>query len=93
MTHQFFQSTARWSIVQGEHLQDVQILIDDRSAVQLPARQVRTHGVKTLASWPIFVTAILNEQAEYTYAYALETSAELSLREARPQITSCPSST
>jgi hypothetical protein len=61
MTTHIHKSTAHLTFVDGEHIQDLQILIDDREVfVSLPGKYER-HGIKTLASWPIFVTAVLNE--------------------------------
>ena len=54
-------SFALITFVNGDHIQDVQLLIDDRELYNaLPGKSER-HGIKTLTSWPIFVTAILNE--------------------------------
>ena len=61
MSTQVFQSQALVTFIQGEHIQDVQILIDDRELFrQLPGKSERK-GVKSLANWPFFVTAIFNE--------------------------------
>ena len=62
MSKQILKSTAILAYVYGEHIKDVQILIDDRQVFNaLPGKHER-YGIKTLASWPFFVTAILNEQ-------------------------------
>lgn len=72
MSPQIMKSTAQVLFVQGEHVQDVQILIDDRELYNLLPGKFERHGIKTLSNWPFFVTAILNEQAEAKSIYALE---------------------
>ena len=63
MTPEVLQSTALVNFVQGEHITDVQILINDYTLFcKLPGKFERM-GVKSLASWPIFITAIYNEAA------------------------------
>lgn len=66
MPTEVFHSNARVTLVRGDHYQDVQILIDDRQLFnRLPGKPER-QGVKSLASWPFFVTAIFNAgQFEY----------------------------
>jgi DNA repair protein RadC len=60
MTNQTLKSNAVIILVRGEHILDVQILIDDRELFnRLPGKSER-RGVKSLASWPFFVTAIMN---------------------------------
>ena len=55
------KSRAFLTYVVSEHIQDLQILIDDVEVfLSLPGKLER-QGIKTLASWPIFVTAVLNE--------------------------------
>jgi DNA repair protein RadC len=73
MTTQILQSTALVQFVQGEHVQDVQILIDNRKLFcKLPGKSERK-GVKSLSAWPIFITAIYNDQvAEDCGIYSLE---------------------
>ena len=62
MNKKIHKSTAFLAYIDAENIQDVQILIDDRQVFNaLPGKHER-YGIKTLASWPIFVTAILNEQ-------------------------------
>jgi hypothetical protein len=60
------------TFIQGTHLQDVQILIDNEQLYNRLPGKLERHGIKTLASWPLFVTAILNEQAEARSDYALQ---------------------
>ena len=76
MTQQFYKSTAQVVYLLGEHLQDFQVLIDDPQLYNLLPGKYERHGIKTLASWPIFVTAILNEQAEYHIRHAQTCGAE-----------------
>jgi DNA repair protein RadC len=77
------QSTALVQLVQGEHIQDVQILIDNRELFnKLPGKSERK-GVKSLASWPFFVTAIFNDSqanAQMTYSLARHQQ-EMAVRE------------
>ena len=62
MNKKIHKSTAFLAYIDAENIQDVQILIDDRQVFNaLPGKHER-YGIKTLATWPIFVTAILNEQ-------------------------------
>jgi len=72
MSKQIFKSTAQVVFVMGEHLQDFQVLIDDEELYNSLPGKFERHGIKTLASWPIFITAILNEQAEAKSTYALD---------------------
>ena len=66
MTTKFYQSNALVTLVHGEHFQDLQILIDDRQLFnRLPGKSERK-GVKSLAAWPFFVTAIFNEPSRST---------------------------
>ena len=61
MTTQIHKSTALLTFVDGEHIQDLQILIHDREVFNSLPGKFERHGIKTLASWPMFVTAVLNE--------------------------------
>lgn len=54
-------SSALITFVNGDHIQDVQLLIDNRELYNALPGKFERHGIKTLTSWPIFVTAILNE--------------------------------
>ena len=72
MLTQILKSNAFVTYVRGDHIQDVQILIDNRELYNNLPGKFERHGVKTLSNWPFFVTAILNEQAETKCAYALE---------------------
>ena len=79
----YLQSTALVQFIQGEHIQDVQILIDNRELFnKLPGKSERK-GVKSLASWPFFITAIFNDSqtdARSTYSLARHQS-EMAVRE------------
>jgi DNA repair protein RadC len=61
MTTIIHKSTALVVFIQGDHLQDLQILIDDRGLYNALPGKLERHGIKTLAAWPVFVTAVLNE--------------------------------
>jgi len=64
MSAQILKSNAFLTCVKGEYIQDVQIIVDDRQTFNaLPGKHER-HGIKTLSSWPIFVTAVLNEVSD-----------------------------
>lgn len=81
MINQTLKSNALVFLVRGEHIQDVQILIDDRELFNhLPGKSER-RGVKSLASFPFFITAIFNEQTEERNAYAFSHHSELVVRE------------
>ncbi len=87
MPTQILKSSALVVFVQGENIQDVQLLIDNRELYNRLPGKFERHGVKTLASWPFFVTAILNEQG----VYALERNqAEMQVREASTQVSQLP---
>jgi DNA repair protein RadC len=92
MSTTIYQSSALVMFVQGEHIQDMQILIDNRELYNKLPGKLERHGIKTLASWPIFVTAVLNEtQAEERSAYALvRHQSELSVRESIPEYQQIP---
>jgi hypothetical protein len=82
MPTQILKSNAFVTFIQGEHIQDVQILINNRELYNNLPGKFERHGVKTLSNWPFFVTAILNEQAKTSCAYTLEGhQAESSVRE------------
>ena len=61
MSTHIHTSTALLTFVDGEHIQDLQILINDREVFNALPGKFERHGIKTLASWPIFVTVVLNE--------------------------------
>jgi hypothetical protein len=61
MTNKILKSSALVAYVEGENLIDVQILIDDRQLFNALPGKYERYGIKTLASWPFFVTAVLNE--------------------------------
>ena len=61
MTTNNRNSTAFVTYIEGKHIKDFQVLIDDPGVFySLPGKFERL-GVKTISSWPIFVTVILNE--------------------------------
>jgi DNA repair protein RadC len=60
MTTQTLISNASVLLVRGEHILDVQILIDSRELFNLLPGKSERRGVKSLASWPFFITAIMN---------------------------------
>ena len=61
MSTHIHTSTALLTFVDGETIQDLQILINDREVFNALPGKFERHGIKTLASWPIFVTVVLNE--------------------------------
>jgi hypothetical protein len=81
MSNQTLKSTALVFLVRGEHILDVQILIDDRELFNLLPDKSERRGVKSLTSFPFFITAIFNEQTEERCAYAFPHHSELALRE------------
>ena len=54
-------STAFVNFVEGTHVKDFQVLIDDPEVFNALPGKFERLGVKTISSWPIFVTVILNE--------------------------------
>ena len=54
-------STAFVNFVEGTHVKDFQVLIDDPEVFYALPGKFERLGVKTISSWPIFVTVILNE--------------------------------
>ena len=59
-TH-ILKSYARLSYIQGTYIRDLVVVIDDPAVFNaLPGKHERS-GIKTIASWPIFVTAVLSE--------------------------------
>ena len=89
MPTQILKSSALVVYYQGEHIQDVRILIDDRELYNRLPGKFERHGVKTLSSWPFFVTAILNEQAEFAYDPEYR-QADMQVREASMQASQLP---
>lgn len=67
MVDQILKSKAFVLFIERGDLQDVQILIDNRVLYNNLPGKFERHGIKTLASWPFFVTAILNEQPDNPY--------------------------
>jgi DNA repair protein RadC len=60
MTIQIYRSPALVTFYQGTHIQDVQILIEDRELYNLLPGKFERCGIKTLSNWPFFVTAVLH---------------------------------
>lgn len=91
MNSSTFQSSAKVVFLRADHIQEVQIIIDDETLYNnLPGKYER-HGVKTLCAWPFFVTAILNEEPEPKCSYALlRHQAELQVREPAPDYQQLP---
>ena len=54
-------STAFVNFVEGTHVKDFQVLIDDPEVFNALPGKFERSGVKTITSWPIFVTVFLNE--------------------------------
>ena len=54
-------STAFVNYVQGTHIKDLQVLINDPEVFYAIPGKFERQGVKTISSWPIFVTVILND--------------------------------
>ena len=66
MTTEVIKSTASISFVSGIYYQDLQLVTDDHDFFcSLPGKFER-HGIKTIASWPVFVTLICTELNEET---------------------------
>jgi DNA repair protein RadC len=61
MSTTIYQSTAILMFINGDHIRDLQILVNDRQIFNTLPGKFERHGIKTLASYPIFVTAILND--------------------------------
>jgi DNA repair protein RadC len=79
MTIQIYHSPALVTFYQCQHIQDVQILIEDRELYNhLPGKFERP-GIKTLSNWPFFVTAILRLETQQK-ALSLKEGSEESLQ-------------
>jgi hypothetical protein len=79
MSIQIYRSTALVTFYQGKHIQDVQILIEDRELYnRLPGKFERC-GIKTLSNWPFFVTAVLSLEPQQK-ALSLKEGSEESLQ-------------
>lgn len=61
MTTNIHQSNALVNYIEGKHIKDFQVLIDDPEVYYSLPGKIERLGVKTISSWPIFVTVILNE--------------------------------
>ena len=61
MTTNNRNSTAFVNYIEGKHIKDFQVLIDDPEFFNALPGKFERSGVKTITSWPIFVTVILNE--------------------------------
>jgi hypothetical protein len=81
MTTTIHQSTALVVFIQGDHLTDMQILIDERALYNALPGKLERHGIKTLVSWPLFVTAVLNEQG---FTKPIEDLTDHAVRESAP---------
>ena len=64
-------STAFVNSVEGTHVKDFQVLIDDPEVFYALPGKLERLGVKTISSWPIFVTAILNDGQNKTETSAV----------------------
>ena len=61
MTTNIHQTNALVNYIEGKHIKDFQVLIDDPEVFYALPGKIERLGVKTISSWPIFVTAILND--------------------------------
>ena len=61
MTTNNRNSTAFVTYIEGKHIKDFQVLINDPEVFYALPGKFERSGVKTITSWPIFVTVILNE--------------------------------
>ena len=61
MTTNIHQTNALVNYVEGTHIKDFQVLIDDPEVFNALPGKFERSGVKTISSWPIFVTVILTE--------------------------------
>ncbi len=84
------KSTAFVTFISGDHLKDIQILIDDRELFNSLPGKFERHGIKTLASSPMFVTAVLNEGQLQQAEYVADNPHRLSVREAAASYTQIP---
>ena len=64
MTAEVLKSNALVVFVRSKLIQDVQILIDDRQAFNALPGKYERQGVKTLTTWPVYVTAVLKADAQ-----------------------------
>jgi len=55
------QSNATITYIKGDHIQDLQILIDDYEIFSILPGKHERQGIKTITNWPIFVTVIWRE--------------------------------
>ncbi len=90
MSTQIRKSTALVTFISSDHLKDIQILIDDRELFNSLPGKFERHGIKTLASSPMFVTAILNEGQLQQAEYVADKPHRLSVREAAASYTQIP---
>ena len=61
MTTNIHQTNAFVNFIVGTHVKDFQVLINDPEVFYAIPGKFERSGVKTITSWPIFVTVILNE--------------------------------
>ena len=90
MSTQIRKSNAFVTFISGDHLKDIQILINDRELFNSLPGKFERHGIKTLASSPMFVTAVLNEGQLHQAEYAADNPHRLSVREAAASYTQIP---
>ena len=64
-------STAFVNFIEGTHMKDYQVLIDDPEVFYALPGKFERSGVKTITSWPIFVTVILNDGQNKTETSAV----------------------
>ena len=82
MPAKVLKSTANVTFIQSKLIQDVQIVIDNRDLYNSLPGKLERHGIKTLTTWPVFVTAVLNEEADDQCEYAIERhQAEMQVRD------------
>jgi hypothetical protein len=73
MTTIVIKSTASVSFIRGIYYQDLQLVIDDYEFFcSLPGKFER-HGIKTIATWPVFVTLIYRNSTENSLYTTLDT--------------------
>ena len=61
MLQTIHKSIASITYIQGAHFQDLWVVIADPAVFNVLPGKPERQGIKTLATWPIFVTAALCE--------------------------------
>jgi len=61
MDKQIQKSNAQLAYIQGTYIRDPLVVIDDPTVFNALPGKHEWYGIKTIASWPIFVTALLGE--------------------------------